>query len=64
VLREDGTLWLNLGDSYASGEIGRHDSVQGREIDGKRVTTKASVRQQMKQATGKKAGKFLVVTTY
>lgn len=25
VLRDDGTLWLNLGDSYASGEIGRHD---------------------------------------
>jgi DNA modification methylase len=26
VLRDDGTLWLNLGDSYASGEVGRHDS--------------------------------------
>lgn len=25
VLRDDGTVWLNLGDSYASGEIGRHD---------------------------------------
>ena len=25
VLKRDGTLWLNLGDSYASGEIGRHD---------------------------------------
>jgi len=25
VLRKDGTLWLNLGDSYASGEVGRHD---------------------------------------
>jgi DNA modification methylase len=25
VLRSDGTVWLNLGDSYASGEIGRHD---------------------------------------
>jgi DNA modification methylase len=25
VLRDDGTLWLNLGDSYGSGEIGRHD---------------------------------------
>jgi DNA modification methylase len=25
VLRADGVLWLNLGDSYASGEIGRHD---------------------------------------
>lgn len=29
VLRDDGTVWLNLGDSYASGEIGRHDG--GRE---------------------------------
>ncbi len=25
VLRSDGTLWLNLGDSYASGEVGRKD---------------------------------------
>jgi DNA modification methylase len=25
VLRDDGTLWLNLGDSYASGTIGRND---------------------------------------
>ena len=29
VLRDDGTLWLNLGDSYASGEIGRHDFAAG-----------------------------------
>ena len=27
VLRKDGTLWLNYGDSYASGEIGRHDAL-------------------------------------
>ena len=27
VLRKDGTLWLNMGDSYASGEIGRHDAL-------------------------------------
>lgn len=26
VLRDDGTLWLNLGDSYASGEVGRGDA--------------------------------------
>ena len=26
VLRERGTLWLNLGDSYASGEVGRRDA--------------------------------------
>jgi DNA modification methylase len=31
VLRDDGTLWLNLGDSYAgSGEIGRHDANNAR----------------------------------
>lgn len=45
VLRKDGTFWLNLGDSYGSGEIGRHDSVQGRLIDGRPVTSKATERQ-------------------
>lgn len=25
VLADHGTLWLNIGDSYASGEVGRHD---------------------------------------
>jgi DNA modification methylase len=25
VLRDDGTLWLNLGDSYARGRVGRYD---------------------------------------
>ena len=25
VLRDDGTLWLNLGDSYAGGTVGRRD---------------------------------------
>lgn len=52
VLRDDGTVWLNLGDSYASGEIGRHDSVQGRKIDGRPVTSKAGKRQQRKLRTG------------
>ena len=33
VLRGDGTLWLNLGDSYAAGKCGRTD--QGRDIGGK-----------------------------
>lgn len=28
VLRDDGVLWLNLGDTYASGEVGRHDQLQ------------------------------------
>ncbi len=52
VLRNDGVLWLNLGDSYASGEIGRHDSVQGRRVDGKPVSKKFDVRQQSKLDTG------------
>ena len=29
VLREDGLLFLNLGDSYGSGEVGRHDFIDG-----------------------------------
>jgi len=29
VLRDDGTCWVNLGDSYASGEVGRHDQKAG-----------------------------------
>jgi DNA modification methylase len=28
VMRDDATLWVNLGDSYASGEVGRHDGLQ------------------------------------
>jgi DNA modification methylase len=28
VLRDDGTCWVNMGDSYASGEVGRHDHKQ------------------------------------
>ena len=32
VLRDDGTLWLNIGDSYAAGKAGRADI--GRVIDG------------------------------
>jgi DNA modification methylase len=33
VLRRDGTLWLNLGDSYAAGKIGRADGFRNN-IDG------------------------------
>ncbi len=29
VLRDDGTLWLNLGDSYTGGTIGRNDKNDG-----------------------------------
>jgi DNA modification methylase len=33
VLRDDGVVWLNLGDSYAGGKTGRTD--QGRDIGGR-----------------------------
>jgi DNA modification methylase len=35
VLRDDGTLWLNLGDSYAAGKAGRDDQDTIRSIDAK-----------------------------
>ncbi len=36
VLRDDGTLWLNLGDSYASGKCGRADQDRNkRNADGR-----------------------------
>lgn len=40
VLRDDGTLWLNLGDSYASGKLGRDDSGDGGRFGGERLTPK------------------------
>ena len=52
VLADDGTLWLNLGDSYASGEIGRHDGSSGARIGGKKVSTKFDKRQQARIETG------------
>lgn len=33
VLADDGTLWLNIGDSYAGGTLGRNDA--GRDIGGR-----------------------------
>lgn len=32
VMRDDGVWWLNLGDSFASGEVGRHDYATGNRI--------------------------------
>lgn len=34
VLRDDGTVWVNIGDSYGSGEVGRHDQKEGHYIAG------------------------------
>lgn len=61
VLREDGTCFLNLGDSYASGEIGRHDSVQandGRDWSG---TRKGIIRQQSNTTTGLASKNLLMI---
>ena len=56
VLREDGTVWLNLGDSYASGEIGRNDALQDRRgVDGSKpyaAMGMQDVRQQVRPSTG------------
>jgi DNA modification methylase len=38
ALHPSGQLWLNLGDSYASGEIGRNDRKSGRRADGADAT--------------------------
>ena len=46
ILRDDGQFWLNMGDSYGSGEVGRHDRSDGcvseyaigRTSQGKRTT--------------------------
>jgi DNA modification methylase len=37
VLRKDGTLWLNLGDSYAAGKVGRDDSGNNGRFGGPRI---------------------------
>lgn len=37
VLRPDGTLWLNIGDSYAGGKRGRADSGDGGKFAGPRI---------------------------
>ena len=40
VLRNDGTLWLNLGDSYAAGKTGRDDSGDNGRFGGPRIEPK------------------------
>lgn len=61
VLKKTGVCWVNLGDSYASGEIGRHDSVQannGREWSG---TKKATIRQQQHNVTNLPSKSLLMI---
>lgn len=39
VLRDDGTLWLNIGDSYSAGKVGRGDQDRNtRNTDGRNTT--------------------------
>jgi DNA modification methylase len=52
VLRPDGVCWINLGDSYASGEVGRHDG--GRTYRDTYERKPFGARQQSKQRTGLK----------
>lgn len=39
VLRDDGTLWVNIGDTYARGRIGRDDSGDNGKFAGPRIET-------------------------
>lgn len=44
VLRDDGTLWLNLGDSYSAGKVGRSDTDQVIDRKKTRVTNPGPTR--------------------
>lgn len=54
VLADDGTLWLNLGDSYASGEVGRHDGYNPTRAGGSGTNKPFGSRQQRRLQTGLK----------
>jgi len=54
VLKDEGTFWLNLGDTYASGEVGRHDKNYGGDFD--RPKWKGIERKFLKMDTGLPAG--------
>lgn len=54
VLADDGTLWLNLGDSYASGEVGRHDGYNPTRAGGTGTNKPFGTRQQVRPRTGLK----------
>lgn len=40
ALKDDGTLWVNIGDSYAAGKVGRSDFFEGKRPDGKNCDLK------------------------
>jgi DNA modification methylase len=50
VLRNDGTLWLNLGDSYAYGARGGHPTVESSGLEGGHKTQLASMVRRKRQA--------------
>ncbi len=54
VLRDDGTVWLNLGDSYASGEVGRHDGYNPTRANGTGTAKPFGERQQRARPVGTK----------
>jgi DNA modification methylase len=60
VLREDGVLWLNVGDCFASGELGRHDQKAGQYLTGDRsVKGKGEKREHHHGKSGLPAGSLL-----
>lgn len=52
VLRPDGVMFFNIGDSYASGEIGRHDKVSSTHLVVGQKKHRTLKRQQRKRSDG------------
>jgi DNA modification methylase len=59
VLKDDGVCWVNLGDSYASGEIGRHDGYNPTRAGNSGTNKPFGDRQQTKLVTGIKPKNLL-----
>jgi len=55
VLRDDGTLWLNLGDSYASSGRGGNPTEETSGLQGGQSSQRASVSRQQKPPAGLKS---------
>jgi DNA modification methylase len=54
VIRDDASVYVNLGDSFGSGEIGRNDAVQERTLDGRPIGKQRATneRQQARRTSG------------
>lgn len=61
VLRDDGLVWLNLGDSFASGEVGRHDKLDPNEFTTVGEKWDGKVRRQHRPNTGLGPKQLLMV---